>query len=177
MSLDQIQVQVPYRGAAPTEVEEAVCKRIEERVRGLEGVRRVRSTAAEGVGVVSVEMERGIDMAQMLNDIKNEVDRIDTFPTETEKPVIKELTRRTQVIDVVLYGEVGEKALKIAAERVRDDLRNSGVISQVELSGVRVDEISIEVSEETLYRSTGRQCGKRRRRNPLAHSGPHAQRT
>ena len=111
MSLDQIQVQVPYRGAAPTEVEEAVCKRIEERVRGLEGVRRVRSTAAEGVGVVSVEMERGIDMAQMLNDIKNEVDRIDTFPTETEKPVIKELTRRTQVIDVVLYGEVSEKAL------------------------------------------------------------------
>ncbi|MGB1891295.1 MAG: efflux RND transporter permease subunit [Candidatus Latescibacterota bacterium] len=152
MSLDQIQVQVPYRGAAPTEVEEAVCKRIEERVRGLEGVRRVRSTAAEGIGVVSVEMERGVDMTQMLDDIKNAVDRIDTFPTETEKPVIKELTRRSQVIDVVLYGAVGEKALKIAAERVRDDLRNSGVISQVELSGVRVDEISIEVSDQALRR-------------------------
>ena len=152
MSLDQIQVQVPYRGAAPTEVEEAVCKRIEERVRGLEGVRRVRSTAAEGIGVVSVEMERGVDMTQMLDDIKNAVDRIDTFPTETEKPVIKELTRRSQVIDVVLYGAVGEKALKTAAERVRDDLRNSGVISQVELSGVRVDEISIEVSEQALRR-------------------------
>ena len=121
-------------------------------MRGLEGVRRVRSTAAEGIGVVSVEMERGVDMTQMLDDIKNAVDRIDTFPTETEKPVIKELTRRSQVIDVVLYGAVGEKALKIAAERVRDDLRNSGVISQVELSGVRVDEISIEVSEQALRR-------------------------
>ena len=121
-------------------------------MRGLEGVRRVRSTAAEGIGVVSVEMERGVDMTQMLDDIKNAVDRIDTFPAETEKPVIKELTRRSQVIDVVLYGAVGEKALKIAAERVRDDLRNSGVISQVELSGVRVDEISIEVSEQALRR-------------------------
>lgn len=152
MSLDQVQIQVPYRGATPAEVEEAVCKRIEERVRGLEGVRRVRSTAAEGMGVVSVEMERGVDMTKMLDDIKNEVDRIDTFPTETEKAVIKELTRRSQVIDVVLYGNVDEKALKIAAERVRDDLRNSGVISQVELSGVRIDEISIEVSEEALQR-------------------------
>ena len=152
MSLDQVQIQMPYRGATPAEVEEAVCKRIEERVRGLEGVRRVRSTAAEGMGVVSVEVERGVDMSKLLDDIKNEVDRIDTFPDETEKPIIKELTRRNQVIDVVLYGDVNEKALKVAAEMVRDDLRNSGVISQVELSGVRADEISIEVSEDALRR-------------------------
>ena len=152
MSLDQVQIQMAYLGAAPTEVEEAICKRIEERVRGLEGVRRVRSTAAEGMGVVSVEFERGIDISKLLEDIKNEVDRIATFPVETEQPVIKELTRRNQVIDVVLYGDVDEKALKIAAERVRDDLRTSGVISQVELSGVRTDEISIEVSENALRR-------------------------
>jgi len=152
MSLDQVQIQMLYRGATPAEVEEAVCKRIEEKVRGLEGVRRVRSTAAEGMGIVSVEMERGVDMGKMLDDIKNEIDRIDTFPDETEKAVIKELTRRNQVIDVVLYGDVDEKALKVAAERVRDDLRNSGVISQVELSGVRIDEISIEVSEQALRR-------------------------
>ena len=152
MSLDQVQIQMAYLGATPAEVEEAICKRIEERVRGLEGVRRVRSTAAEGMGVVSVEFERGIDISKLLEDIKNEVDRIATFPVETEQPVIKELTRRNQVIDVVLYGDVDEQALKTAAERVRDDLRTSGVISQVELSGVRIDEISIEVSEKALRR-------------------------
>ena len=152
MSLDQVQIQVPYLGATPAEVEEAVCKRIEERVRGLEGVRRVRSTAAEGMGVVSIELERGADMDKLLDDIKNEIDRIDTFPAETEEPVIKELTRRNQAIDVVLYGDVDEKALKVTAELVRDDLRSSGVISQVELKGVRVDEIAIEVSEEALRR-------------------------
>ena len=152
MSLDQVQIQMPYLGATPSEVEEAVCKRIEERVRGLEGVRRVRSTAAEGIGVVSVELERDIDMSTLLDEIKNEIDRIDTFPAEIEQPIIKELTRRNQVIDVVLYGDVNEKALKVAAEQVRDDLRTSGVISQVEITGVRADEISIEVSEETLRR-------------------------
>ena len=152
MSLDQVQIQVPYLGATPAEVEDAVCKRIEERVRGLEGVRRVRSTAAEGMGSVSIELERGADLDKLLDDIKNEIDRIDTFPAEVEEPVIKELTRRNQAIDVVLYGEVEEKALKVAAEHVRDDLRSSGVISQVELKGVRVDEIAIEVSEEALRR-------------------------
>ena len=152
MSIDEVQIQVPYLGATPAEVEEAVCQRIEERVRGLEGVRRVRSTAAEGIGSVGVELERGTDMDKLLDDIKNEIDRIDTFPAEIEEPVIKELISRNQVIDVVLYGDVEEKALKVAAERVRDDLRNSGVISQVELKGVRVDEIAIEVSEEALRR-------------------------
>ena len=151
-SLDQVQIQVPYLGASPAEVEEGVCQRIEERVRGLDGVRRITSTASEGIGVVSVEMERGADMSRMLDDIKNEVDRIDTFPEETEKPVIKELIRRNRVIDVVVHGDVSEKALKVAAERVRDDLRNAPGISQVELSGVRVDEISIEVSEKALRR-------------------------
>ena len=152
MSIGEVQIQVPYLGATPAEVEEAVCQRIEERVRGLEGVRRVRSTAAEGIGSVGVELERGTDMDKLLDDIKNEIDRIDTFPAEIEEPVIKELTSRNQTIDVVLYGDVEEKALKVAAERVRDDLRNSGVISQVELKGVRVDEIAIEVSEEALRR-------------------------
>ena len=151
-SLDQVQIQVPYLGASPEEVEEGVCQRIEERLRGLEGVRRITSTASEGIGVVSVELERGVDMSRVLDDIKNEVDRIDTFPEETEKPVIKELIRRNRVIDVVVYGDVSEKALKVAAERVRDDLRNASGISQVELSGVRVDEISIEVSEKALRR-------------------------
>ena len=152
ISLDQVQIQVPYLGATPAEVEDAVCKRIEERVRGLEGVRRVRSTASEGMGSVRIELERGADMGRLLDDIKNEIDRIDTFPAEIEEPVIKELTRRNQAIDVVLYGDVEEKALKVAAELVRDDLRSSGVISQVELKGVRVDEIAIEVSEEALRR-------------------------
>ena len=112
----------------------------------------MRSTAAEGIGSVGVELERGTDMDKLLDDIKNEIDRIDTFPAEIEEPVIKEVTSRNQVIDVVLYGDVEEKALKVAVERVRDDLRNSGVISQVELKGVRVDEIAIEVSEEILRR-------------------------
>ena len=151
-SMDSVQIQVPYLGATPAEVEDGVCRRIEERLRGLEGVRRINSTASEGMGVVSVEIGRGAEMSQMLDDIKAEIDRIETFPDETEKPVIKEALRRNQVIDVVLYGDVEEKVLKVVAERIRDDLRTAPLISQVELSGVRADEISIEVSERMLRR-------------------------
>ena len=149
-SLDMIQVQIPYLGASPAEVEIGVVSRIEERLIGIEGVDRITSTASEGMGFIQLELALGADVDQVLEDVKNGVDRIETLPVETEKPVISELLRRNRVIDVVLYGDVSERALKVAAEHVRDDLRGKPGISQVELTGIRPDEISIEVSERSL---------------------------
>ena len=48
MELDRIQVEVPYLGAAPEEVEEGVNVRVEESIQGIDGIRRIRSTASEG---------------------------------------------------------------------------------------------------------------------------------
>jgi multidrug efflux pump subunit AcrB len=152
LSMDQVQIQVPYLGASPEEVEEGVCKRIEDRLVGLEGVRRVRAVAAEGMGLVTAELEPDTDMDRMLDNIQNEVNRIDTFPAETERPIVKEVIRRNRVIDVVLYGQAEEKALKAVAQRLKEELRDLDGISQVELKGVRPDEIAIEVSEEALRR-------------------------
>ncbi len=152
IELDTVQIQVPYLGASPEDVEEGVCRRIEERLEGMEGVRKIRSTASEGMGVVSVELELGEEMDKLVDDIKNEIDRIETFPVETEKPVIKELIRTNRVVDVVVFGNVSESALKTAAEQVRDDLRGRDGISKVELLGVRIDEIAVEVSEKALRR-------------------------
>ena len=151
-SLDQIRVQVPYLGASPAEVEDGVVSRIEERLIGIEDVGRVTSTASEGMGNIQLELLLGADVERVLEEVKNAVDRIETLPAETEKPVISEVLRRNRVVDVVLFGDVSEKALKVAAERVREDLRGRSGITQVELSGVRPDEISIEVSERTLRR-------------------------
>ncbi|MDA0748798.1 MAG: efflux RND transporter permease subunit, partial [bacterium] len=150
--MDQIVVMVPYPGASPEDVEEGVCKRIEEHLAGLEGVRGIHSMAAEGVGTVTVEVAQGADIRRLLDDVKVEVDRIDTFPVEADKPVVKEVVRRNRVIDVVVYGEVPERTLKTIAQRVRDDMRVSGHVSLVDLVGVRSDEISIEISEANLRR-------------------------
>jgi len=149
---DTVTVQVPYLGASPAEVEEGVCVRVEEAIAAVEGIKRLRSTAVEGVGTVSAELEQSADTRKALDDIKSAVDRIETFPVETEKPVISEALLRRKVISVVVHGDAPERTLKVLADRVRDDLTAFDGISQVELSGVRNYEISIEVSEEALRR-------------------------
>jgi len=151
-SLDMIAINVPYLGAAPEEVEEGVCVRIEEAIQGLEGIKRITSTASEGVASILVEIELGEDVRRLLDDIKNRVDAIETFPVETEKPIIRELTSRRQVIDVVVWGDVDEKTLKVLGEEVRDGISAVPGITLVELTNVRPYEISIEVPEEALRR-------------------------
>jgi len=151
-SVDIITVSVPYLGASPIDVEEGVVTRVEEAVAAVDGIKRLTATAAEGAGVVVVEVEEYADAREVLDDIKAEVDRIITFPEETEKPIIADITTRHQVITIVLYGDVSEKTLKKLADQLRDDLTAMENISQVDVIGVRPYEISIEVSEKTLRR-------------------------
>ena len=151
-SLDMITVQVPYRGAAPEEVEEGVCIRVEEAIQGLDGIKRVSSTASEGSGLVTVELEAGADVRKVLDDVKSRVDAIETFPEETEKPIIQEITNRSQVISVAVHGYLDEFSLKALAEQVRDDITALPGITQVELANARPYEISIEISETLLRR-------------------------
>jgi multidrug efflux pump subunit AcrB len=149
---DIVTIRVPYRGASPAEAEEGVCIRVEEAIASIEGIKRIRSVAQENMGMVTVELEEDADDRKVLDDIKAAVDRIETFPVETEKPVVAEGDTRRRVITIVLHGEASEKTLKALAERVRDELTAQKGVSQVEVAGVRGYEISIEVSEEALRR-------------------------
>lgn len=150
VDLDAVTVSVPYLGAAPQEVEEGVCVRIEEALEGTEDVFKMTSTANEGSCTVSIELESGSDTMRALNDIKSKVDSINTFPAETERPVVSQVTTVSQVADIVISGKTDERSLKTIAENMREDLAALDGISQVTMEYVRPDEISIEISENTL---------------------------
>ncbi len=151
-SLNLITITVPYLGAAPGEVEEGVNLRIEEAIQGLDGVKEITSVASEGVGLVTVELHLGADVRKVLDDVKSRVDAIDTFPDETEKPIIREITNRREVIDVAVSGPVDERTLRTVAEQVRDDIAALPGITVVELANARPFEIAIQVAEEDLRR-------------------------
>jgi len=151
-ALDFINVTVPYPGASPEEIEEGICVKIEEKLKGIEGISRIISAANEGSGSVTVELESSADAKSALDDIKKEVDRIDTFPTESEKPIVTEIVKRDPTVSVAVYGDVSERLLREVAEKIRDDLIDTESISLVDLIGVREYEISVEVSEENLTR-------------------------
>jgi multidrug efflux pump subunit AcrB len=152
IDVDIILVAVAYPGAAPEEVEEGVCVRIEEELDGIEGIEKLTSTSAEGACAVAVQLVAGADARKALDDVKSRVDALDTLPDETESPVVERATIRRSVIDVALSGPLEERSLKELADRVRDEVAALPGITQVDVTGARPYEISIEVSEAALRR-------------------------
>ena len=152
VELDWISIEVPYLGAAPEEVEEGVVIRIEEAIQGIDGIEEIQSTAAEGNASVMAKLQLGADSRRVVDEIKNHVDAITTFPSETEKPIIRELTNRNQVTDISISGQTDVFALKALAERVRGELTALPEITQVDVVSAPPYEISIEVSEVALRR-------------------------
>ncbi|MGD8606063.1 MAG: efflux RND transporter permease subunit [Myxococcales bacterium] len=150
VELDVVSVQITYPGASPAEVEQAVILAVEEAVRGIDGVKKVTSTAMEGVGTVNVELLLGADKDRALNDVKSAIDRITSFPEDVERPTVSLLSNRQQVISLVLYGDVDEATLRAVAENSRRELLRNSQITYVELSGIRPLEISIEVPQAQL---------------------------
>lgn len=149
-SLDTISISVIYPGATPAEIEESIVLKIEEAVAAVEGIKEVTSTASENVGTVSVELEDGVSMSRALDDVKAEIDQIQTFPNEAEEPNVRELTTRQSVLRVALFGDAPEASLKELAYRLEDELSALPDVSYVETSVVRNYEITINVPQREL---------------------------
>ena len=159
---DRISVNVSLRGATPEDVEQSISIRIEEAVQDLEGVKEISSRSFEGSSTVSIEVDTGYDAREMLADIKSRVDAINTFPADAENPVVALAQRKQEVIAVTISSIYSEKETRQYAEKVRDDLLKIPEITQVELSGVRDYEISIEISQAIMrqYKLTIAQISK-----------------
>jgi len=150
-SSDVIQVVVKYPGGNPEEIEEGICLRLEEAVKGIEGIKRVYTAATEGVGSAYIELEEGIsDPQRVFNDVRNQVEAIQTFPEDAERPIVSQLVVRLRAILVCLYGDVSEGTLKEYGEDTKDELLRLPGVARVGVGGVRPYEIAIEVSEERL---------------------------
>jgi len=148
-----VTVTVPFPGATPAEVEESITRRVEEAVLGIDGVKRVNSTASENVGTVVIETNDFADRQIVKDDVESAVDRLSDFPPENaEKPVVVAPKPTGGVVTLAVVGDVGPLALRRAAEQIERDLLTQPGVSLVSLSGDRDYEISIEVSEDTLRR-------------------------
>jgi multidrug efflux pump subunit AcrB len=150
LELNMIQVRVPYLGAAPQEVEEGVVLKIEDAIQDLIGIKKIRSSANEGSGNVTIEVFPDADIDQLLADVKTRIDAISTFPALTEKPIIYEQEINNPVIMIALYGDLDQFGRKSIGNEIRDDLLRMPEVNNVIFYGDRPYEIAVEVSEQTL---------------------------
>ena len=158
MSPNRVYVNVAYPGASPKEIEEGITTRIEESLNGIQGVKEITSKSSENYCRITVTGNEGIDVDEMLQDVKNSVDGISQLPLGAEKPIIFAQTSRGMggLSNVVgfysLSGPDDLWKLKKTAEKIERELLASKEISQVNVIGYPPVIIAVDIRENDLLK-------------------------
>ncbi|WP_082766590.1 efflux RND transporter permease subunit [Ferrimonas marina] len=148
---NMVQVGVVYPGAAPQEIEEGITIKIEEAIKDIEGIKRIRSVAREGYGEVRIEVLDKFEPKEVLDEVKLRVDAISTFPDSIEQPNIYQIKPQADVMWVSIAGDhLNNTELKELGKEVRDEITALPGVTSAELQGAKAYEIAIEVSEDRL---------------------------
>ena len=150
--IDTVFVSVAYPGAGPAEVEQQIAIRIEEALDSVDGIERLTSTSVEGFGTVLAEVASGFETLGVLNEIKSQVDSINSFPAESEQPQVAQRLWKSYVVRISIAGDISERTLKELGLQVKDELSVLPDVQIIEPSGIRNDELAIEVSEQQMRR-------------------------
>jgi multidrug efflux pump subunit AcrB len=145
-----VAIQVVYPGASAEEIEESVVLKIEDQLTGVIGVDRITSTSSENAASLDVEIKMSADIDDVLQDVKNAVDQISSFPIGLESTNIYKKEPINNAVSFSIIGSDDLFKLKAIARKIERDLLSKDGISKVNLSGFPDEEISIEFNEEKL---------------------------
>lgn len=156
ISINAVNITVPYPNATPEEVEKGIIIPIEEAVQDVDGIDTMRSVANQSNGTVTIEVANGYEVRDVMDDVKTRVDAIQNIAEQAEEPILQEVLITAQVMAIAVSAETDEATLRAIAEKVRTGLLTyrggEQPVTQAKIAGAREYEISIEVPEETLRR-------------------------
>ena len=149
-----INIQVVYPGASPEEIETGVVAKIEENLQGIPDIDLVTSTSTENAAAIKIVVKDFNKTDEVLQNVKNAVDKIPSFPVGMEPPIIfkqdfEEGMDNTALV-LALTGVEDLRELKRAARKIESDLRLLDGVSQISLSGFPEEEIEIAIKEDKL---------------------------
>ncbi|MBQ4833217.1 efflux RND transporter permease subunit [Pseudoalteromonas sp. MMG010] len=145
-----VSIQAVYPGAAPQEVEEGITIKVEENLEGTEGIKRLITYSNRGYAQAWVEIEEKYDLQEALDEIKAQVDSINTFPAGMERPIIQREKYQQEVLILALYGDLSYYQLKELGNDLKDELQALPNVNLVDFYSGLDYEISIEVSPDKL---------------------------
>ncbi|HID82118.1 MAG TPA: efflux RND transporter permease subunit [Chromatiales bacterium] len=151
INLYKLQVSVAYPGASATDVEDALCNRLEDATDGISFMKEQACEALDNRAVLTLEMQEQGDMQLFVDDVKTAMDGIQDFPEEAEDPIIKILGRTSPVISVALTADkLTGSELKALAEHYRDRLLALPTIPIVNIDGFSTHELSVLLRKDAL---------------------------
>ncbi|MCI5166346.1 MAG: efflux RND transporter permease subunit [Candidatus Electrothrix sp. GM3_4] len=153
ISIPHIFVSTTYRGVAPGDIESSITIEIENKLKGLDGVKNIKSVSSEGESLIDVEFTTGVDIDDALRKVKDKVDEAKgELPNDLEDdPYVFEVNiSEMPILIFSLAGTCGKRCLKEIADDLEDDIEGVPGVLDVEITGAREREIRVEFFPEKL---------------------------
>lgn len=147
-----IYVSLSYQGISPEDSERLLLRPIETALKGLEGVKEMRSAAYEGGGYVLIEFQAGYDFSNAIDDVRAKVsDAERDLPEGADEPTVNEVNvSEFPVLVVTLSGDLPERALTTAARELRDRIEEIPGVLEGSLQGAREELVEIIIDPVKL---------------------------
>ena len=147
-----IYVAMSHEGISPSDAERLLVRPMEEELRGIEGVKEMRSTASEGHASVLLEFDAGFDADQAMIDVREKVDLVKPeLPEDTDEPTVNEVNVGLfPVLTVTLSGHVPERALLKIARDLKDNVEALPGVLSAEIAGNREELLEIVIDPSRL---------------------------
>ncbi|MCP4323836.1 MAG: efflux RND transporter permease subunit [Alteromonadales bacterium] len=150
VDINWIKLSAAYPGAAPIDVEEGITIKIEEALGSIQGLRRVITRSKQNVMEGHIRVEDNYDPNLVLEEIKNEIDSISSFPDAMENVKVERIKLRQEVMYISLYGDLNARQLKDIGNEIHDEIKLLPGVNITEFYGGLNYEVAVEVSKDKL---------------------------
>ncbi|HDY7739512.1 TPA: efflux RND transporter permease subunit [Vibrio vulnificus] len=145
-----ISITVAYPGGTAQQIDESVTQRIEESISGIAGIKQITSQSSAGLSQVIVRKTSTTELDSLLDDIRNQVNAINGFPVQAEKPQVVRNDFTNLAAFVVVSGPRTDDELQPIAQQLEQALKKHPRISKVSNWGTRTSQLIVEPDPEQL---------------------------
>lgn len=145
-------VSAVYPGTAPADMESQITRKIELEIKGISGIKEIRSSSFDGFCMIEVEFNPDVDLDTALQKVREGVDRAKPdLPDDLDDPSITDIDfSRTPIMVVTLAGEFGIERLKEIADDLKDDLEAIPGVNLINVVGGRDREVQVYADPRRL---------------------------
>ncbi len=152
---DVTTVRTILPGASPEQAEKLIINNIEEKLKEIDGIDEVRSTATESQALTAIKLDADArDITKTNSDIQNAIDQIDNLPEDAEKPIVRILeSGLIPILEANITGPFNEFEIRKISKDFADEVALIDEVSKVTKLGYRPKEFLVSVDEKKLSRN------------------------
>jgi multidrug efflux pump len=144
--------RVAQSGISPEDAERLIARPVEQAMRGIDGVKEIRSEAYLGGATVTVEFDDGFNPDKALDDVREKVKVVEgELPDDAGEPTVHEVNLSLfPVLVVTLGGDVSERVLIQSARGLRETIEALPDVLEARLIGDRDEVVEIVIDPVKL---------------------------